>query len=250
MKDSEFIELLNLYLDHEIGAADAARLEAEVQGNAERRRIYQQYCRMQKACTMLAKDFNEQPATAEAAGRKVVAFEATARRGSWGAGIFAASGLAAAACVALVLVNRSPEAAPMSGSAVAAASVPAQMAPVSAAVETKVSVAQNDPVTTHAGISRTVTIPSSRRSDLQPVLAVRSLALSDSVNNAQASSAELPPQLDWVGGLKIAPMQQVQLADLRFDAAPAQPVKAATYGSPQRSEPQGLVEKVAFKITK
>ena len=33
MKDSEFIELLNLYLDHEISTADAARLEAEVQAN-------------------------------------------------------------------------------------------------------------------------------------------------------------------------------------------------------------------------
>ena len=30
MKDSEFIELLNLYLDHEISAADAVRIEAEV----------------------------------------------------------------------------------------------------------------------------------------------------------------------------------------------------------------------------
>ena len=29
MKDSEFLELLNLYLDHEISPADAARLEAD-----------------------------------------------------------------------------------------------------------------------------------------------------------------------------------------------------------------------------
>ena len=39
MNDSEYIELLNLYLDHEISAADAARLEAEVQSNPARRRI-------------------------------------------------------------------------------------------------------------------------------------------------------------------------------------------------------------------
>jgi hypothetical protein len=62
MKDSEFIELLNLYLDHEISADNAARLEAEVQGNPERRRVYRQYCRMQKACTLLANDFNGQEA--------------------------------------------------------------------------------------------------------------------------------------------------------------------------------------------
>ena len=30
MSEREFIELLNLYLDHEIEAADAARLEAPV----------------------------------------------------------------------------------------------------------------------------------------------------------------------------------------------------------------------------
>ena len=57
MKDSEFTELLNLYLDHEISAADAARLEAEVQINPNRRRVYQEYCRMQKACKLLAHDF-------------------------------------------------------------------------------------------------------------------------------------------------------------------------------------------------
>ena len=47
MKDSEFIELLNLYLDHEISVADAARLEAEVQGSPARRRVYREYCQMQ-----------------------------------------------------------------------------------------------------------------------------------------------------------------------------------------------------------
>ena len=36
MKDNEFIELLNLYLDHEISQEDAARLEAEVQRNPAR----------------------------------------------------------------------------------------------------------------------------------------------------------------------------------------------------------------------
>ena len=57
MKDQEFIELLNLYLDHEISPADAARLEAEVQSNLPRRALYNQYCRMQKACTSLGADF-------------------------------------------------------------------------------------------------------------------------------------------------------------------------------------------------
>src|SRR3954468_590648 len=102
MKDSEFLELLNLYLDHEITPADAARLEAEVQASPERRAVYQDYCRMQKACTLLAKDFVDQPAD-----RKVVAFES--RHSAWTPGLFATGGLAvAAACVALVMINRSP----------------------------------------------------------------------------------------------------------------------------------------------
>src|SRR5882672_10470880 len=102
MKDSEFLELLNLYLDHEISAADAARLEAEVQANPKRRAVYRDYCRMQKACTMLAKDFADQPAE-----RKVVDFEPS--RPAWSPGWVAVGGLAAvAACVALVLVNRAP----------------------------------------------------------------------------------------------------------------------------------------------
>jgi hypothetical protein len=112
MKDSAFIELLNLYLDHEISAADAAKLEAEVQTNAARRRIYQQYCRMQKACKMVAADFQTDSEGAIAANdRKVVAFHPGAASGTAGQrkrvnaiyamGTFAA----AAACVAIIFVS-------------------------------------------------------------------------------------------------------------------------------------------------
>src|SRR5215510_4333714 len=107
MKDSEFIELLNLYLDHEISAADAARLEAEVQSNPSRRRRYQQYCRMQKACKMLAGDFQATADTA-AVDPKVIAFDAEAaaqpRRRS--GGYLVALGTAVAASIAIVFVGR------------------------------------------------------------------------------------------------------------------------------------------------
>ena len=33
MKDTKFIELLNLYLDHQISETDAAALEAEIRQN-------------------------------------------------------------------------------------------------------------------------------------------------------------------------------------------------------------------------
>jgi hypothetical protein len=113
MKDTEFIDLLNLYLDHEISPADAARLEAEVQTNAARRRIYQQYCRMQKACKMVAADFTSEAEVAGAAHeKKVVAFDpdavsaaVAARKRSntfYTVGTFAAL----AACVAVIFVKR------------------------------------------------------------------------------------------------------------------------------------------------
>jgi len=43
MKDREFIELLNLYVDREISAEDALRLEREVATDPKRREVYDQY---------------------------------------------------------------------------------------------------------------------------------------------------------------------------------------------------------------
>ncbi len=57
MKNSTFIELLNLYVDRQISPADAALLEAEIQQNPQRRKIYREYCQMQKACAILSENF-------------------------------------------------------------------------------------------------------------------------------------------------------------------------------------------------
>ena len=252
MKDSEFIELLNLYLDHEITATDAARLEAAVQDSPERRRVYQQYCRMQKACTLLAKDFKE-PAPLDAAGetRKIVAFEQT-RRPSWGAGIYATGGLlAAAACVALVLVNRTtkPDFTPVPTPATVAALVPA--ASSASQVDTTVIVAQSERVADHTAMARTVTMPAARRSDFQAVSATRGFVLSNPATGAEQSTAvTLPAQLDWLSSLRIAPMQLVQAEDLRFEARPVQAPKDATYGSRTRLTQPGVFEMTAFQFQK
>ena len=92
MKDSKFIELLNLYVDHQISAEDAARLEAEIQRTPERRRVYRQYCQMQKACTVLADNFRTQIPPAG----KVVEFPRPARSplraATYGMGVLAAGG--------------------------------------------------------------------------------------------------------------------------------------------------------------
>lgn len=102
MKDSEFIELLNLYLDHEITPANAARLEDEVRRNPGRRRIYLQYCGIHKACGIIAADFS----TARPAPRR----ESVAAGLGWAAAGFASFGVVAAGlAVAFVLWQRAPE---------------------------------------------------------------------------------------------------------------------------------------------
>lgn len=106
MKESKFIELLNLYVDHQISAEDAALLEAEIQRNVERRRIYRQYCQMQKACVALAENFRtEAPAAETAAAEKVVEFAPARRR--MGGKAWAVGALAAAACAAFAFVGLS-----------------------------------------------------------------------------------------------------------------------------------------------
>ena len=50
MKESKFIELLNLYIDQQISPEDAALLEEAILQNPRRRQIYRQYCRMHKDC--------------------------------------------------------------------------------------------------------------------------------------------------------------------------------------------------------
>jgi len=103
MNDNEFIELLNLYVDREITPADAVRLESEVVSNPERRKIHDQYCRIQKACSMLS----DQPLEVSSAGPER----------SYAFPLFRfqqfplMATLGAAACLVAVLALRSPTAA-------------------------------------------------------------------------------------------------------------------------------------------
>ena len=106
MNDRRFTELLNLYLDHELEPADAAELEAEVMGNPVRRQTYDQYCRLQRACSLLgekershAPEYRGFARSLREAERKIAA----PRRSTWSPayiGGFAATAMAA--CVAKV----------------------------------------------------------------------------------------------------------------------------------------------------
>lgn len=115
MKDHRFIELVNLYIDRQITAAETAELETEIQGNSRRRAIYQQYCKMHRATTLLYDSFRAQaagPGAAETPAQGSIAlFESRqrVRRSRWA---YYASGMAAAACLALVLVRVNTRPAP------------------------------------------------------------------------------------------------------------------------------------------
>jgi hypothetical protein len=100
MKDREFIELLNLYVDREISAEDALRLESEVVANSRRREVYDQYCRMQKACSMLSGDLVE---SKQMAGSVIVNFPS---RNPWHFGQFALGIAAAAACAVGIITYK------------------------------------------------------------------------------------------------------------------------------------------------
>jgi hypothetical protein len=249
MNDSEFFELLNLYLDHEISTVDAGRLEREVQSNPERRRIYQEYCRMQKACTMLAKDFVTPEVTP--GEQKVVAF---GPQPSWKPGVLTGAGLlAAAACVALIMVNRSAVVVPPSAGA---ASLVVQDRgtgfQTGMSVDAKLVDGSDNDFSRGATISRTVTIPVTLRSELpQTAVVARGLVLS--TNFAFSQQAENNPsssQLDWISGLQIAPMPQAKLDDLRFEVRPAAGSQNSVFHSGKRPAQQGIVEMTAFQFQK
>ena len=226
MKDQEFIELLNLYLDHEISAGDAARLEAEVQASASRRALYTQYCRMQKACTALGADFR---AANEVAFDPAVAARERARSQRqaviYGFGTFAA----AAACVAFILIGR--------GRPTATEAADSRPVEISAVVTPAAAIAPRT-----GGIVQ------------RPMMVADPLLLSGR-HHGEAELAmvvhQTPESLAWIQGVQLAPLQLgVAAAELRFDTSPTtlRPEARTLVTSPATAEK--TVEMTAFRFEK
>jgi len=108
ISDKKFIELLNLYLDHEISADEVRVLEAEILSNPARHTLYRQYCAMHKGCLELASTFAPQSEVAAASNgssaREVSRHREAplARRDKFGWGTWVGGLGLAAACGALV----------------------------------------------------------------------------------------------------------------------------------------------------
>jgi hypothetical protein len=201
MKDAKFIELLNLYVDQQIDPADAALLEEEILRHPARRRTYQQYCRMHRACALLQEQSRPSAEAGEkfsaavtAAEEKVVEFPEPqpkfAKRMYFG-------GLAAAACVALVFVTRTWN---------------SQMA-VAKVAPTGDQVVQITPAPAPAA---------PRGQDYQPMLVAHSPRLNG--NPAAASLAHAPtarPALSWMTQVQLAPLPQTVTAEELIFEPPA-----------------------------
>jgi hypothetical protein len=220
MNDREFIELLNLYVDHEISTEDALRLEAEVGARPERRKVYDQYCRIQKACTMLSGQLAESAAAVPE--REAIEFPAPR---TWRLAPVLA-GLAAAACIIAVVGLRNRGAVPVKG------------APGVAAMESGASLAIPEPV---------VADP------MKPVFSTRVAGHQPdrSVTGPMFAMDSTTPQiapLNWIGDIHMAPVFSAA-NNPDFLLAPKPDLKAPISGEAQGGrDSQEPLEMTAFRF--
>jgi anti-sigma factor RsiW len=218
MKETKFIELLNLYVDHQISPAEAEQLEAEVRSNPEHRRLYREYCQMQQACTSLAEKFRAQAP----AGDPQVARRGHRRRATDGMP-FAMGLVALAASVALIiglrsrLTERTPASTPL----------------VSAVAPAALAVATPAP-----------------RPALQPVIGPHLVTLrAPSAELTEvASAADQAAFGDWMNNVQLSSLPGASAEELRFAAQAALQPGTRTYRSARPL--QGKVEWTAFTFQK
>ncbi|HZZ20729.1 MAG TPA: hypothetical protein VFE25_15240 [Opitutaceae bacterium] len=211
MKDREFIELLNLYVDREISAADALRLESEVVANPKRREVYDQYCRMQKACTMLS----EEEIGASAPAANIAHFPSSP---SWSFGP-AALGLAAAiACAVGIITFKLHE---------------QRTAQAYAAVAANVSNAAK-------------VAPATDADAMKPVFVVSRMPVDTAVATTRFDGAAKVDQLDWIGNVQMPP---VFTASNQEFLTPKTDIKAAAIADAQAErDSQEPAEMTAFRF--
>ena len=210
MKESRFIELLNLYVDQELSPAEAVELEAEIAAKPARRRTYEQYCRMQRGCAMLfekvranAPDYSELSRDGAAVERKVLDFpiDRPVRRRSalaslatftaWG------GGLAAAAAVVAVVLLREP-------------------APSAGALASEASAATVASVDTPAAVEEAMTARVEARRPSHYQLAAQFSPRQREATNAFVSGEQ--PSFEWMNSVQLSAVPQVSTDDLGFNS--------------------------------
>jgi hypothetical protein len=221
MKESKFIELLNLYVDHEISAEEACLLEQEIAANPERRRVYQQYCRMHRATVLLGSAFS---AEAPVPGVPVAREE----RKAWLFWCGTASLVGAAAVLAFVVMTPSREASfnqPL-------AKLEPQQTPI--------------PPVSDSGLQELT-----RNPDTKPIQAPQSYALGGRRNRSLPAGELAKVSLDWVNNVELPEASELVLNSQELVVRPL-PAKSAV-ATPLPAKPQqrsDRSEMTAFQFQK
>ncbi len=218
MTHTKFIELLNLYLDHEITMEDAAALEAEIQRDPKRREVYRQYCAIHKGCEQLAGAFADDRLDES---RKVASFAAPRQTFmGWTTGL----GMAAAACAAfaLVFVSRQDETA----------------APTLAVAEPALATAPANSVYSLAELTARPEL----HSVYTPILVNLSRPMAKETQSELYASAS-GEAFDWMDQVKLAPVENEEFS---FRVRPVVEEGNRTYRSHRPYE--GNAEMTAFQF--
>jgi hypothetical protein len=215
MKESKFIELLNLYIDQEITPPEAALLEEEIQHSPERRRVYQQYCRMHRASTLVVDSFRSShvpagsklAAAAQAVDEKVVEFPAlpSQQPRRW---IYASGLVAAAACATFVFLHR-----PSANNTQMVGGTPVAQSPAAPAkVETTPAPIPVAPV---AFVSD---VPATPRHEFQTALKFTNLAQPE--RDAATLTANRTAALEWIQNVQFVPVRLDSPGEIVFVSQP------------------------------
>ncbi len=234
MNDDRFIELLKLYVDDQLGPEEASELEAEVLADPSRRRTYNQYCRLQRGCSLLGDSARSLAPSSQGFARSLRAAErkiaAPRRPATWRtayAGAFSAVALAACAAVVLVL-NRPPSASEPAGGTLANVA-PVSSHEMSTSTFIAAPVASTEPVF-----------------DFQPVLVVGGPGgVARNAREAEIAASDREA-LEWMQRIELLPGRQVVVDEHAFETRPTlQPDNRVFRG---RHSIQGNTEFAAFQF--
>jgi hypothetical protein len=241
VNDTRFIELLNLYLDHQLAPEEASELESEVMRNPARRRTYDQYCRLQRGCSLLGERERSTAPASQAFARSLRDVErkiAAPRRSSWKpayAGLFAASAMAA--CVTIILVvNRSPSVSTDTTAPDMVASLTPQPESPAAAQSVISGAAHSVPAPVAGGATSF---------ELHPVLAASGFNVARNAREAEIAAAD-PEALEWMKRVEQLPIQRIVVDDQTFESRATLHQDNRVFRS--RHGMQGTAEFTAFQF--
>ncbi|MBX7121570.1 MAG: hypothetical protein K1X42_05520 [Opitutaceae bacterium] len=261
MKESRYIELLNLYIDHRLTPAEAAELETEVQSSPRRRKIYLQYCRMQKACALI---FDAERSHAPKTAAVLSSFDADRRvtRSTpfWRWALVPAVGLAAAIALVAVVGLRwyanSEVLAPRSetNAEVALVGGEAKESPAARTATGGRGVGATFSLANAAQAESTVIMPQSfpdygvqaaHRPSFRSFLVSATTALGRTTGNELSSASRL--DWNWLNDVKLPPINPLSDDAAAFDSRPmlTQPETRVYRG---RQPLQGNVEMISFQF--